>query len=871
MDTSALRSNVRLFGRILGETIENAEGKALFEKVEQIRQCSKSSRAEDSLDALYEMLRQLDDDTVLAIARAFAQFLNLANIADQHQTIAKHSEAYFSAASVVGNTLQLLQGSVSNDDIAKAIGELKIDLVLTAHPTEITRRTMIHKHGELNQCLEKLEGSPEDENSDGPIHRRIAELVAQIWHTHEFRSARPSPVDEARWGFAVIENSLWQAVPEFITQLESLCEQHGIDTPTGEWRPLQISSWIGGDRDGNPNVTAPITQRVLLLAQWQACELFHRDITLLHEELSVNTASASLQRRCDHAREPYRATLRPLRDSLQKQKLAIEEALNGGAQLTPSAPTPLTKEALLEPLQACYESLIESGLSVIANGALRATLLRARSFGPHLIKLDIRQESGRHTQVFSELTQYLGLGDYATWDENQRAAWLRLELESPRPLIPSAWSPCEEAQEVLDTFAVIAETPLEALGCYVISMARSASDVLAVQLLLKITGCSLSIPVSPLFETLDDLDNAPEIVSSLLTCENYRQRVADGMIVMIGYSDSAKDAGMLTAGWAQYRAQEALLEVAAKNNIPLQLFHGRGGTIGRGGAPAHQALLSQPPGSLKQGLRVTEQGEMIRTKLGLKPLAINTFGQYASAILQANLMPPPAPEQSWRELMDMLGESACSHYRGWVREEPNFVPYFRQATPEQELANLPLGSRPARRRTGGGIESLRAIPWIFSWSQNRLVLPAWLGAGAALQVAIDEGHEQTLKAMAASWPFFRSRLSMLEMVFAKADLDIANLYDRFLVIPELKPIGNGLRMQLAADHSTLLRLIESDRLLTHDDWAMESISLRNVYTAPLNLLQVELLRRVRETHDPAVDQALMVTIAGVAAGMRNTG
>jgi len=311
------------------------------------------------------------------------------------------------------------------------------------------------------------------------------------------------------------------------------------------------------------------------------------------------------------------------------------------------------------------------------------------SFGPHLIKLDVRQESGRHTQVFSELTQHLGLGDYATWDENQRAAWLRLELESPRPLIPSAWSPCEEVQEVLDTFAVIAETPLEALGCYVISMARSASDVLAVQLLLKITGCSLTIPVSPLFETLDDLDNAPEIVSSLLTCENYRQRVADGMVVMIGYSDSAKDAGMLTAGWAQYRAQEALLEVAAKNDIPLQLFHGRGGTIGRGGAPAHQALLSQPPGSLKQGLRVTEQGEMIRTKLGLKPLAINTFGQYASAILQANLMPPPAPEQSWRELMDMLGENACSHYRGWVREEPNFVPYFRQATPEQELANLP--------------------------------------------------------------------------------------------------------------------------------------------------------------------------------------
>lgn len=866
MDTSALRSNVRLLGKILGETIQAAEGEALFDTVEQIRQCSKSAREDESLDALYTLLKQLDDDTVLAIARAFAQFLNLANIADQHHTIASYTQDQFSASSVMSNTLHLLQQSHSPNAIAQAIGNLHIDLVLTAHPTEITRRTLIHKHGELNQCLEALDTAANNPQLITQTHGRIAELVAQIWHTHEFRSDRPSPEDEARWGFAVIENSLWDAVPAFIKQMEALCSDNDLTGPGDNWKPLQISSWIGGDRDGNPNVTATVTQRVLLLAQWQACDLLHRDVAMLHEELSVNTASAALWERCNHAREPYRATLKPLREQLKNQRQAIEQALDGG-----KVPPPLVREELLAPLQACYASLESVGLSVIAQGALRNTLLRVRSFGPHLIKLDIRQESGRHAQVLSELTQALDIGDYAQWSEEQRLTWLRAELNSPRPLIPTHWQPSDDVKEVLDTFAIIAQTPLDALGCYVISMARSASDVLAVQLLLKTTDCSLHIPVAPLFETLADLDNAPGIMQSLLSCEDYKRRVAERLVIMIGYSDSAKDAGMLTAGWAQYRAQEALLNVCDVHGVNLQLFHGRGGTIGRGGAPAHQALLSQPPGSLQQGLRVTEQGEMIRTKLGLTPLAINTFGQYASAILQANLLPPPAPDGAWRGLMDRLAADACTHYRGWIREEPNFVPYFRQATPEQELANLPLGSRPARRRSDGGIASLRAIPWIFAWSQNRLMLPAWLGAGAALQQAMDDGYEELLKTMAATWPFFRSRLSMLEMVFAKADLDIAALYDRMLVEPELKAIGTGLREQLRADQHALLTLLDSDRLLSHDDWVLESIGLRNVYTAPLNLLQAELLRRVRDTHDPAVEQALMVTIAGVAAGMRNTG
>ena len=305
--------------------------------------------------------------------------------------------------------------------------------------------------------------------------------------------------------------------------------------------------------------------------------------------------------------------------------------------------------------------------------------------------------------------------------------------------------------------------------------------------------------------------------------------------------------------------------------MALTLFHGRGGTIGRGGAPAHQALLSQPPGSLAQGLRVTEQGEMIRTKLGMTALAVNTLGQYASAILQANLLPPPEPTTEWRELMDELASRSCEVYRRWVREDPQFVPYFRQATPEQELASLPLGSRPARRKSDGGIESLRAIPWIFAWMQNRLMLPAWLGAGEALQSVLEEGRLETLRGMIDTWPFFKARLSMLEMVFAKSDHTLSAHYDQLLVEPALVTVGERLRDQLQDDIETLLAIIGSEELLAHDSWGQQSIGLRNIYTAPLNLLQAELLRRARADNHPEIQQAMMVTMAGIAAGMRNTG
>ena len=866
LDTSTLKQNVRLLGDALGAVIKRSAGDDVFQNIERIRQASKDAKDAELTEALFEQMRDLDSEQLHLIARGFAQFLNLANIADQQFTTSAAMSERVGAQSIVSRTIHELKATVPTNDIERALADLHIDLVLTAHPTEITRRTLIHKHGEIHQCLADLENS---HSNDSRTRDRLADLIAQIWHTEEFLEQRPTPLDEARWSFAVIENSLWDAVPAFLRDIDQVATTNGLTLRERTRTPIRLSSWIGGDRDGNPNVTAAVTEQAMLLSRWQAADLIDRDLAQVYEELSVTSATDDIRSLVNDAREPYRALLRPVRDAVRAQREQLGLHLRDATQ---SQPSPIATADIQGPLQQCRASLQAVGLDTIANGKLLDLIRKLSTFGAHLVTLDVRQESTRHSDVIGEITVALGLGDYRDWSEADKLSFLQSEIREARPLIPMGFACSAPCQEVLDTFNVIAKAPREALGCYVISMASDASDVLAVQLLLKATGGPLDLPVSPLFETLDDLDGAPKTIAALLKDADYVDRIDHSLVVMIGYSDSAKDAGMLTAGWAQYRAQEQLLEVCERHHVKLQLFHGRGGTIGRGGAPAHQALLSQPPGSLQQGLRVTEQGEMIRVKLGLEPLAVNTLGQYTSAILRANLTPPPVPTPEWRSLMDALAESACNGYRNWVREHPNFVTYFRQATPEPELASLPLGSRPARRRQNGGIETLRAIPWIFAWSQNRLVLPAWLGAGTALKeiTRSDNGLDQ-LREMRASWPFFASRLSMLDMVYAKSSTVINQLYDSTLVDDDLQPLGNELREQLAKDISTLQQILDVDTLLAEDPWGLESIGLRNIYTAPLNLLQIELLRRIRADEDDSVKRALMVSIAGVAAGMRNTG
>lgn len=872
---SALKSNVSMLGRLLGNTIQDAHGPALLEKVEEIRQLSKSAAAgnQDDHAKLKTVLQNLPADQLLPVARAFSQFLNLTNIAEQYHTVSRQCDALECSPDAIDDLLRRVsQGEINANDAQQAIADLKIELVLTAHPTEIARRTTIHNLVQINKCLSKLELSEHLGAAErAKTEKRLEQLIAQAWHTDVIRQERPTPLDEAKWGFAVIENSLWQAVPAFLRQFDQQLESHlDINLPI-DAKPVQISSWMGGDRDGNPYVTSEVTREVMLLSRWKAADLYLRDVQDLISELSMTQCDDTVREMAGEAHEPYRAILKALRSQLTHTLSYLDAKLKGERASSQGILT--DTQQLWQPLLACYQSLHQCGMGIIADGKLLDLLRCVQCFGVHLIKLDIRQESTRHADVLSEVTRYLGMGDYAQWSEQDKQAFLTRELASKRPLLPRDWSPSPDVQEVIDTCRVIAEQPREALGAYVISMARTASDVLAVHLLLQEAGCPFRMDVCPLFETLDDLNNAEAVIGELLAIDWYRGFTQNFQMVMIGYSDSAKDAGVMAAGWAQYRAMEALVNLCDDQGVDLVLFHGRGGTVGRGGAPAHAALLSQPPSSLKGGLRVTEQGEMIRFKLGLPDVAVNSLNLYTSAILEANLLPPPEPKQEWRQLMDTLSDISCQAYRDVVRGHEQFVPYFRSTTPELELGKLPLGSRPSKRNPNGGVESLRAIPWIFAWSQNRLLLPAWLGAGQAIDHAIAKGHKAQLEEMCREWPFFSTRLGMLEMVFTKTNLDIAKYYDQRLVDESLWPLGESLREQLRQDIQVVLAVENSDNLMEQNPWGAEAIRLRNIYVEPLNMLQAELLYRTRQSEqgDQSLDDALMISIAGIAAGLRNTG
>lgn len=730
MDDSqtALWNDVHLLGEFLGKTIKDHLGSEFLGKVEWIRRLSKSERAGGSPDhqALGDALQQLSDEELLPLARAFSQFLNLVNIAEQYHTVSPFYQDATAQTKPIKSLLKKLKANrLDQSFIAGAIEQMPIELVLTAHPTEVTRRTLIKKHEAIAACLAEKDACGDNVNQTKVLNR-LAQLISQAWHTDEIRQHRPSPVDEAKWGFATIENSLWTAVPAFCRELSNeLQDSLDIKLPK-HVVPIRFASWMGGDRDGNPNVTAKVTTEVLLLSRWMAADLYLRDIQILIDELSMVVCSNELRVEVGEVNEPYRALLKQLKYRLKATLLWAEESL-----ILPQIPSDdvlLDDQALVQPLELCYQSLLDCGMTTIANGAILDTLYRAYCFGLHLVKLDVRQESSRHADVIAEIAAYLEIGNYYEWNEQQKQSFLLTELSNKRPLIPVNWQSSAETQEVLDTCRVIASQPATAMGSYVISMASQPSDVLSVLLLLKATNVNFTIPVVPLFETLADLEQAAESIKQLLSVEWYRQYTNGYQQVMIGYSDSAKDAGFLAAAWAQYQAQEQLVKVAKKYQVNLVLFHGRGGTIGRGGGPAHAAILSQPPGSLDHGMRVTEQGEMIRFKFGLPDVAVKSMVLYWCAALEAKLLPPPIPDDTWRDTMSQIAKESLMVYRQTVKETPDFVHYFRAATPEQELAKLPLGSRPAKRRQEGGIESLRAIPWIFAWTQNRLMLPSWLGA-----------------------------------------------------------------------------------------------------------------------------------------------
>ncbi len=886
-----LREDVRLLGNLLGETLKEQAGQDLFNQVEQIRALSKGAR-DGQVEAereLEKLLSSLGDEEILPLTRAFTHFLNFSNIAEQYHVVRSRRQSEFDESLPSPNPLDHLfekfkQHQISAETLYKQVCELKIELVLTAHPTEVSRRTLIQKYDGINDCLHKFDQQKLTPHERQTVLDDLKQLICSAWQTDEIRQNKPTPIDEAKWGFTTIEQTLWNAVPKFVRELNGMVQdQCGKSLPL-TIAPVRFASWMGGDRDGNPNVTHNVTQEVLWLSRWQASELYLRDIEDLRWELSIQQCSDELKQALgkNHA-EPYREYLRDTRERLKATRHWLSEKLAG--RDADNSRVIQSKEELLQPLLLCYRSLIDCNLPEIANGKLLDYIHRVNCFGIELLKLDIRQESGRHRQAISAITEYLGLGNFETWTEQARQNFLLQELQSKRPLLPKylnepAGSLIEhpDVQEVFATMRTLAKQPQESLGAYIISMAEYPSDVLAVLLLQKEADIKHSLRVVPLFETLKDLDGAASTMNTLFGMHWYKQHIQGKHEVMIGYSDSAKDAGFMSANWAQYRAQEELTAVAQTHGVQLTLFHGRGGSISRGGAPTQQALFSQPPGSISGAIRVTEQGEMIRFKFGLEGIALQNLEVYTAATLEATLLPPPVPKDEWRALMDEMTDLSVQVYRQTVRENPHFVKYLRTVTPELELQMLPLGSRPAKRKVSGGIESLRAIPWVFAWTQIRLMLPAWLGTGAAINQVIANDQKGLLDEMLQEWPYFQTLIDMLEMVLSKADGHVALYYEAHLTDDEdLKVLGEQLRQRLKDAVKTLLALKGESKLLSSNEVLDQSMKVRKPYLLPLHLLQAELMKRRRlymnekQAENTPVDHALMVTIAGIAAGLRNTG
>jgi len=902
-----LRDDVRLLGTLLGETLRRQEGDSLFRRVERVRTLAKRARRADAgtppggFDALASELAAMPVEAALPVARAFAHFLNLANIAEQHHRV-RRRRAYQrdpgarpQPGSIEETLPRLAAAGVPADVLHDAVCRLRIGLVITAHPTEIMRRTLQRKYNTIADALAGLDrpdATPLER--DGLIDTLRREITA-AWETEEVRRDRPSPLDELRSALTVFEQTLWDAVPEYLRSLDRT-----LRTVTGrglalEAVPIAFGSWIGGDRDGNPAVTPDVTRRACLMARWVALTLYAREVGALREELSMTDATDDVRALASGAREPYRALLRDVHRGLEATRRSIEARLAAppGGDPPPSEEVFRAADQLAQPLRSCFESLHATGNGLIADGRLADVLRRIAVFGLTLVRLDIRQEADRHAEAVDLLALRMGLTGYAEWPEDQRVEFLIGALAENRAGFPADLPHTPRTAEVIQTFETLKAIHPESLGAYIITMAGRPSDVLAVELLQQRAGIDPPLRVVPLFETDRDLRAAGGMMERLLSIPWYRERVARAggrQEVMVGYSDSAKDVGRVAAAWSLYKAQEAILDACRVRGVALTLFHGRGGSVGRGGGPTYLAIQSQPPGSVDGTLRVTEQGEMIQAKFGLRGVALRTLEVYTSATLDAALTPPTPVDPRWRHAMEDIAESSRAAFRRTVYEDPGFLRYFRTATPEGELDAMHIGSRPARRAGDGGVGSLRAIPWQFAWTQTRLLLASWLGAEVLQKVGSTDDERQACRDMYEHWPFFRSMVDLLQMALAKADAGIAAHYDRHLAPPDLQPLAESLRGRLQQAIDAVLTITGHLRLLEDNVVLRRSIAVRNPYVDPINLVQVELLRRlaaarstpgvdlpgsaddsVRTQEVDALRRALMVTINGVAAGLRNTG
>ena len=916
-----LRSAIRMLGNLLGETIIEQEGRALFDLEEEVRQLAKAWRSGDNVAQrrIQEIIPHLVDELprATAVLKAFTIYFQLINLAEEQQRVhilRQRSRGAFERgvpmAETIANAVWRLRAeSLSGDDVRRLLTDLFIVPVFTAHPTEAKRRTILSKLraiGDMLRTLERTELLPGEEEE---LLQRIRENVVLLWQSDETRDRRPMVMDEVRNALYFFETTLFSLVPQIYEELErALAGAYpGEEFPVPPF--LRYGSWVGGDRDGNPFVTPAITEEALREQKDVALKLYGREIETLYNHLSpaVTRVSfsepflASLQ--ADFALvppeemeqlerfklEPYRQKLIMMFRRIEATRAENRRPWRNRAE-TPRAYRQV--DDLLRDLRLIHDSLAENKGDRLARSGLRRLIRAVQVFGFHLATLDIRQHSGRHRRAVGEiLARYAVTPTYDQMAEADRIVLLEREIRSQRPLT-AVLDFSDETNETIAVFRTIRHAQqiigAEAVQTYIISMTTTPSHVLEVLLLARDAGLTGKIDVAPLFETIDDLVAAPQIMAALFENEVYREHLAQRgrrQQIMIGYSDSNKDGGFLRANWMLYQAQRALAHTCDVHGVQLTLFHGRGGTVGRGGGPANRAILAQPPESVRGRLKVTEQGEVISNRYANLEIAHRHLEQLVNAVLlTSGRRPQFQQELAWAHIMDELSVQAHAKYRALV-DKPEFLRYFHQATPIDHIDRLNIGSRPARRKATESIADLRAIPWVFAWTQSRVNLPSWYGVGTALATWMEasatgdalaaQQRVTQLSEMYRDWPFFRTVLDSVQMGLCKGDMAIASLYAELSDADTRRAIFDDILDEFERTKHTILAITGYQELLENETWLQRSIALRNPYVDPLNYVQVELLKRLRT--DPLapdaadLQDAIVLSVNGIAAGLQNTG
>ena len=884
--TKLLREDIRLLGTFLGRVIKDQEGTKFFNIVERLRLLSKNTLLDKNKSKIFSKIskdiRKLSPEITFKVTRAFSHILNLMNLAeslDASRKLNEYDNPYFKnkkqnsfIEDIINNLFK--NRKISDKKIYDQATKLDIGIVLTAHPTEVKRRTLIQKYANLTTLMEQRHLYKKYPTKIIEIDRKLYSEIAIIWKTDELKRTKPSPLDEARWGLAVIEDSLWDTIPRVYKRLNDIFRKNLNKDLPRNFNPIQFGSWMGGDRDGNPNVTSEVTKKVILFSRWQAAKLYERELTKLIQDLSMEECSQVIKKVTGNSFEPYRVYLRPLRDKVRRTHQLIEAHINYNKPLDENK---LLKDKyeIIDPLREVRTSLNINKGQHIANADLLDLIRRARCFGINLARLDIRQESDRHEKLLNEIFKKKNKINYLQLPEDKKIQLLNKSINKKKYFVSKINLRDKENLEVWKTFKQISKEPEQCMGAYVISMTSKASDILSVYLLQLQAETKNLLRVVPLFETLDDLKNAKGVMQNLFKLPWYRKMINSKQEVMIGYSDSSKDAGKLSASWHQYKLQEELRNLAKKYKIDLVFFHGRGGSPGRGGGPIQATLKSQPSGTVNGKIRITDQGEVIQQKYGYKPLAEYNLCSYIGAVMEATLNPPPRSKLNWRELIQKMSEISTSAYRKYLNQSEDFIRYFKTVTPHKSLGKLAIGSRPTKRKNVDNIQSLRAIPWVFAWTQIRLMLPAWLGTTEALRYGSIKKFKKTMTDMERNWPYFVSTMDILDMVISKVDPEISVIYENNLADESLKRIGKKLRFQFDA-------LVKLHNKITPKDIVKErkefrkALFVRNNYTEMLNILQADIMNKLTNKKYKKLDKkfledSLMTSIAGISAAMKNTG